>query len=744
MDTQILQWNVRGLLRNLDDVQELLHEHSPKVLCVQETHLKHKHTNFLRNYVILRKDRDDAMASCGGLAIIVNKSVACTHLPLQTPLEAVAARVVLLDKLVTICSLYIPPHHHLQKQEFQSLVDELPEPYLVLGDFNAHSGLWGDSRCDARGRLIEQFVFSSGACLLNRKEPTYYNLANNTYSSTDLSITSPSLLPLLNWKVIGHPYGSDHFPIVLSAPITNQCPPQVPKWKTDRADWEEFRKLSLLSWTDMSALSTEAAVDYFTAFLIDAATKCIPQTNGMSGKRRVLWWNNDCRNARKKQNKAWRLLRDSPTAENLENFKNINSQGRRTRRQARRESWQFLSGIATYTQEGEVWNKVSRIVGRETHALPLVNTQGDSLEDQANCLGTHFEQVSSSLHYSEAFQRYKSRIEKQKLERKCTKYEAYNEPFCLPELQASLSCCNKSAPGSDRVVYEMLKNLPLETQNSLLSLYNAVWFSGEIPSAWKEAIIIPILKQGKDPSSVSSYRPIALTSCICKVFEKMINRRLLHFLETNHLLDPYQCGFREGRSTTDHLLRIEAQIRDAFVHNQFFLSVFLDMEKAYDTTWRFGILRDLSDLGVRGRMLDVIESYLSDRKFRVRVGNALSQTFLQETGVPQGGVLSCTLFIIKINSLRLCIPRNMFYCTYVDDVQVGFKSCDLATCERQIQLGLNKISKWADQNGFSFNPHKSTCVLFSHKQGLHPDPDRPAWSTSLREDGAQILRPNPG
>lgn len=102
----------------------------------------------------------------------------------------------------------------------------------------------------------------------------------------------------------------------------------------------------------------------------------------------------------------------------------------------------------------------------------------------------------------------------------------------------------------------------------------------------------------------------------------MINRRLLHFLETNHLLDPYHCGFREGRSTTDHLLRIEAEIRDAFVHNQFFLSVFLDMEKAYDTTWRFGILRDLSDLGVRGRMLNVIENYLSDRNFRVRVGNA--------------------------------------------------------------------------------------------------------------------------
>ena len=424
METQIIQWNVRGLLRNLDDVQELLHKHSPKVLCVQETHLKSKHTNFLRSYIIFRKDRDDAMASSGGVAVVVSQGVACTHLPLQTSLEAVAVRAVLLNKLVTICSLYIPPHYQLNKHEFQSLIDELPEPYLVLGDFNAHSSLWGDSRCDARGRLIEQLLFSSGACLLNQKEPKYYNLANNTYSSIDLTITSPSLLPLLKWKVGNNPYGSDHFPIVLSAPIMYECPPQVPKWNIDKADWEEFRKVTRLSWTDMCELSIDAAVEYFTAFLMDAATKCIPQTTGLPGKRRVPWWNSECRNARKKQNKAWRLLRDSPTAENLDSFKNIKSQGRRTRRQARRESWQkFLSGINSYTQEAKVWNMVSRVAGRQAHSLPLVNTQGDSLEDQANFLGAHFEQVSSSSHYSEAFQRYKARIEKQKLERKSTKHE---------------------------------------------------------------------------------------------------------------------------------------------------------------------------------------------------------------------------------------------------------------------------------------------------------------------------------
>ncbi|XP_075735332.1 uncharacterized protein LOC119161470 isoform X2 [Rhipicephalus microplus] len=141
----------------------------------------------------------------------------------------------------------------------------------------------------------------------------------------------------------------------------------------------------------------------------EVATKCIPQTNGHPGKRRVPWWNSECQNARKQQNKAWR----SPTAANLDSFKKVKSRGRRTRRQARRESWQeFFSGINSYTQESKVWNVVGRVAGRQAHKLPLVNTQSDTLEDQANFLGTHFERVSSFSHYTDAFQKYRTRIEK--------------------------------------------------------------------------------------------------------------------------------------------------------------------------------------------------------------------------------------------------------------------------------------------------------------------------------------------
>lgn len=178
-----------------------------------------------------------------------------------------------------------------------------------------------------------------------------------------------------------------------------------------------------------------------------------------------------------------------------------------------------------------------------------------------------------------------------------------------------------------------------------------------MPEQWKHAIVVPFLKAGKPPTSPSSYRPIALTSCIAKTYESIINIRLTFLLYSKRLIDPHQCGYRKGCATTDHLVRLEQEIRDAFLYKQYCLAVFFDLEKAYDTTWRYGILRDLADLGIRGRMLNCLSDFLVKRTFQVRLGTVLSRIFVQENGVPQGCILSTTLFIVKINSVNKVIPH---------------------------------------------------------------------------------------
>uniref|UniRef100_A0A6B0V5G3 Putative tick transposon n=1 Tax=Ixodes ricinus TaxID=34613 RepID=A0A6B0V5G3_IXORI len=258
----------------------------------------------------------------------------------------------------------------------------------------------------------------------------------------------------------------------------------------------------------------------------------------------------------------------------------------------------------------------------------------------------------------------------------------------------------------------MLRRLSPESQTSLLAFFNLLWDAACFPDCWKMAHIIPLLKPSKDPSLPTSYRPIALTSCLGKTYERPINHRLVHFLEAEGVFDRNQCGFRAGRSTVDHLVRLETSIREAFVHRQHCVCVFFDLQKAYDTTWRCGILRDLYSYGVRGGMLRCIQSFLTGWTFQVRLGSILSDVFLQENGVPQGGVLSVTLFAVKINSLAKVVPTSVSYSMYVDDLQISFSSCNLSSCERQLQLTINKMSQWADQNGFRFSPGKTVCVPF--------------------------------
>lgn len=251
----IIQWNCRGLLNNLDDVYEILHSNQPSVMCLQETHLNSKHTNVLNSYMVFRKDRAGGGTSSGGVAIIARKSLACHPIQLQTVLEAIAIRTIIFNRLITVCSIYIPPDFQLSSSDFEGLVDQLPEPFILIGDLNAHNTLWGSHRTDARGRLIEKFLISSGACLFNKNKPTYHNIAHNTYLHLDFAIGSAVLFTSLEWDVGTNPCGSDDFPTSLTyidkgpSSSSSHC-----KFIEARANWNTFTETSQLHYTDITHL----------------------------------------------------------------------------------------------------------------------------------------------------------------------------------------------------------------------------------------------------------------------------------------------------------------------------------------------------------------------------------------------------------------------------------------------------------------------------------------------------------
>ena len=132
----------------------------------------------------------------------------------------------------------------------------------------------------------------------------------------------------------------------------------------------------------------------------------------------------------------------------------------------------------------------------------------------------------------------------------------------------------------------------------------------------------------------------------------------MDYMEMEKSLCSIQCGCRQGKSTMDHLVRMENEILKAFALNEQFVYLYFDLEKAYDMTWRYGIMRDLRGIGLRVYMPKFIEHFLKNKTFKVRLQNICSNTHQQHNRVLLGSVLSVKLFALKINSIIKCIPHH--------------------------------------------------------------------------------------
>ena len=685
------------------------------MVCLQETKLGDKSFNPGMGYSFYKSLPPTSDYAKGGTAIIINNTTQHSEVNLNTSLQAVAVRA-LFDKYITICSLYLPDKFTIS--QLQNLVSQLPSPFMILGDFNSHNPLWGGTILDQEGKIIENFIDNNPVSLLNDGSFTYHNIYTNSKSAIDLSICSSSVFLDFSWWVDDHLNGSDHFPIYLKA---NENLPSTssPKWKLKEADWAKYSSDIKLERDFESFGNHIEAYDYLVENILLSAEVNIPKTKGLPRRPTVPWWNNTCSKLRRTTRKFYRQFKNrcSPEAKSL--YQRAVAKQRNYFKKIKRESWvHYINGINSQTATREVWKKIRKLRGKYIPTpLPSLKDGNKIITDTAevaNKLGEHFSNISrskSSLHFNRKDKKFDISVNLNS-----GKYEAYNIRFSYKELVSALSSTESSAPGEDAVMYEMIKHLPEFAKIFLLKIINKIWDTGVLPKSWKISLIIPIKKPNKDATEATSYRPIALTSCICKVMEKMINTRFVWHLERNNLITPYQFGFRRNRSTLDPLLRLSNQIQQGFANQKQTIGVFFDLEKAYDTAWRQGIIKELCELGIKGNMLRFLRSFLTDRYIKVKVGNKISNHFKQEEGVPQGSILSVALFSVAINKIVNNIHSPVNCSLFVDDLAIYCSSYDAVTACRYLQKAIDDINKWAEENGFKFSPQKTIAVRFTRSR----------------------------
>lgn len=203
-------------------------------------------------------------------------------------------------------------------------------------------------------------------------------------------------------------------------------------------------------------------------------------------------------------------------------------------------------------------------------------------KEKAELIGKKFASVHSGSHLDEIHKQRKKdilRTNSEVTKKKDSDDSALDMDLSLHELKMALEGSGYTAPGQDRLCYAMFRQLPKEVLEIILKLFNKIWREGVMPDSWKSALILPFGKSGKDLTNAGNYRPIALTSHLCKWMEKIIVCRLTYYLEQRGLLNKYQSGFRKGRSTVDALVKVSNEAEKAISMKEIMAIVYFDIEK---------------------------------------------------------------------------------------------------------------------------------------------------------------------
>ena len=270
----------------------------------------------------------------------------------------------------------------------------------------------------------------------------------------------------------------------------------------------------------------------------------------------------------------------------------------------------------------------------------------------------------------------------------------------------------RKSPGPDGIHPLILKNCADTSAISICKIFNMSFSLGKIPDCWKQADIIPLHKKGAK-NNCKNYRPVSLTSILCKVCEKIARQHLEEFWITKDIFIPNQFGFMKGKSCLSQLLTVFhdwAHNRNSGLPTDV---VFLDFTKAFDSVPHERLLLKLHAYGIRDPLLSWIRSFLTNRRQRVVLRGHYSSWTAVVSGVPQGTVLGPILFLIYINDITRNVESQSKL--FADDMKVYRALRNVHEDTQILQDDLNALEQWSTDWQLSFNTTKCEVMRISQK-----------------------------
>ena len=677
------------------------------IAAIQETKLTSKaKTKATPNYTLERKDRGNDIKG-GGLAFLIHESI--PYQKVSTPpsltgdkhLEELTIQVDNNSEPLHIRNIYIPPASSCDAgyvAPINNLRDGLARDSIILGDLNAHHEMWySEDDKDARGELVAEWISDTDLGIINEDSPTRVTAAAST--APDLSIASARLITTCTWSAECS-LSSDHLPILitLSSAIRKVKSQNRTYINFKKADWAGFEQYSeeLFASAPISN-NVHNSEKFFRSVLTKASKRFIP-------KGRIPKIINGAPTEAVRLMKERDELRKAQPAD--PRISEINTRINNTIKQHRQDKW--LDTLKECDPGSKkLWDTIKSLnnPGKTPPNLSVKfnNTHYSKPSKIANMLNSQYTPPSSTKP-TKAFRKLMRDIKK-----KSTDSEVI---ITIEQTKRAIkkAKCSK-AVGPDGLSPIMLKYLGPAGLAYLTRLYNNVLNQSIIPPLWKVGRIIPLLKPGKPADEGKSYRPISLLSPAAKILESII----LPEIQASITLAPHQHGFRKGRSTLTALQEMNDHITTGLNQKKPVdrtVMVAIDLSRAFDTVNHEILLKDVSELPLKQHLKRFLFAYLRGRQTYVEFRGAKSKHKKMKQGVPQGGVLSPTLFNLYMSKLP-SPPGSIRIVTYADDSSVLNSGKHIDPICTQLNGYLDTLNNWFKERNLLISAPKSSATLFT-------------------------------
>jgi hypothetical protein len=713
--------NADSLLNKRKELQVYVYEESPDIIAITEIIPKNmrdpieKAEITLSGYELFSNLENRAER---GVALWIKKSLKPVDSEfMPDAVESVWAEIPLCrnDRILVGCVYRSPsatPQNDLKINNLMTKVGETRHTHkLVMGDFNHPEIDWKNET--TKGSLDHpsyKFIEAIRDSFLVQHvlEPTHQRNEEENANTLDLLFTNESnMIESLRYL---EPLGKSHHRKIQFKfqGYSDNKSVKTTKFAYNKGDYSKLREeMTQKEWPVHEDI--EETWKGISENIRNATSACVPKVTVKSedqdSAEKPPWYTPKVREKCKAKRKAYEHFKDTGRDYNLY---------ARARNQAQ---WEVRKAVREDEKEtaNRVKNNPKALFSHANKKIKTKSTVSDLKLPEGGTTSTGNEKVETLATFFESVYTVENT-------ENLPIFESKNPSKPLNEINVTgemvLNKLKKLNPnkssGPDGIHTRVLKEASNELAQPLADLFNQSLKNHQIPTDWKLAEVTPIYKKGSK-SEPGNYRPVSLTSTVCKVMESIIRDKVMAHME--QFISAHQHGFQSGRSCVTQLLEtLDQWTRILSVEKTPIDAIYLDFAKAFDKVPHKRLLKKLEAYGIAGDVLGWIEDFLSNRKQRVVVGEDKSRWCDVTSGVPQGSVLGPALFICYVNDMPDMVKGMIKM--FADDTKIA-APIETEADREALQSDLDDLQKWTDDWQLQFNTKKCKVMHLGHGNSRH-------------------------